>query len=116
MAAPIAQCRPLRILLVEDNPQVAEVAVAIMSEQGHTIIHAETADEALGMLHSGLTFDLAFADLVMPGKHDGLSLALIIRRKWPALPICWRVATARLPTGRPKRALFSFRSPTNLMP
>ena len=23
----------------------------------------------------------------MPGKHDGLSLALIIRRKWPALPI-----------------------------
>ena len=87
MAAPIAQCRPLRILLVEDNPQVAEVAVAIMSEQGHTIIHAETADEALGMLHSGLTFDLAFADLVMPGKHDGLSLALIIRRKWPALPI-----------------------------
>ena len=86
-AAPIPQSRPLRILLVEDNPQVAEVATAILTERGHSIIHAETADEALGMLHSGVTFDLAFSDLVMPGKHDGLGLARIIRRKWPALPI-----------------------------
>ena len=86
-AAPIPQSQPLRILLVEDNPQVAEVATAILTERGHSIIHAETADEALGMLHSGVTFDLAFTDLVMPGKHDGLGLARIIRRKWPALPI-----------------------------
>jgi CheY-like chemotaxis protein len=86
-AVPLPQCQPLRILLVEDNPQVAEVATALLSERGHSVIHAETADEALGLLQSGLIFDLAFTNLVMPGEHDGLDLARINRQKWPALPV-----------------------------
>jgi CheY-like chemotaxis protein len=85
--APVAPPRPLRILLVEDNAQVAEIALALLAEHGHTITHVTTADEALGRLQSGLTFDLVFSDLVMPGTLDGLDLARTIRARWPALPV-----------------------------
>jgi CheY-like chemotaxis protein len=81
------QTQPLRILLVEDNPQVAEVATALLAERCHSVVHAESADEALGVLSSEVRFDLVFTDLVMPGQHDGLDLARIIRHRWPALPV-----------------------------
>jgi PAS domain S-box-containing protein len=85
--APLTECRPLRILLVEDNPQVADVAIALLSEHGHTIIHASSADEALARLHSDLSFDLVFSDMVMPGDLDGLDLAHRIQAQWPRLPV-----------------------------
>jgi PAS domain S-box-containing protein len=82
-----AQSRPLRILLVEDNPQVAEVVTSLLAERGHSVTHAENADEALGMLEAGVTFDLVFSDLVMPGERDGLDLARVVRERWPELPL-----------------------------
>jgi CheY-like chemotaxis protein len=78
------QDHPLRILLVEDNAQVAEVARSLLIEKGHSVVHAETADEALAMLNSGLTFDVVFTDFVMPGERDGLDLARIVHEKWPS--------------------------------
>jgi CheY-like chemotaxis protein len=66
---------------------VAEVATALLTERGHSVIHTETADEALDMLATGVNFDLAFTDLAIPGPHDGLDLSRIIRQKWPALPV-----------------------------
>ncbi|QRM28335.1 PAS domain-containing sensor histidine kinase [Microvirga sp. VF16] len=84
---PAIESRPLRILLVEDNPQVADVAVALLTEHGHAITHASTADEALARLHAEPAFDLVFSDMVMPGDLDGLDLAHRIQAKWPALPV-----------------------------
>jgi CheY-like chemotaxis protein len=81
------ESRPLRILLVEDNPQVADVAIALLTEEGHSVSHIATADEALARLHADPAFDLVFSDLVMPGELDGLDLARRIQTKWPALPI-----------------------------
>jgi PAS domain S-box-containing protein len=81
------QSRPLRILLVEDNHQVAEIATSLLSEKGHSVTHAESADEALGMLDAGLSFDLVFSDLVVPGEQDGLDLARTIRERWSALSV-----------------------------
>ena len=45
--------RPLRILLVEDNREVAEVAKLLLSEGGHAITHADTADKAVAVLSRG---------------------------------------------------------------
>jgi PAS domain S-box-containing protein len=84
---PVIEVRPLRILLVEDNPQVADVAGALLAEHGHSITHASTADEALARLHDDPTFDLVFSDMVMPGELDGLDLARRVQAKWPALPV-----------------------------
>ncbi len=85
------QSRPLRILLVEDNHQVAEIATSLLSEKGHSVTHAESADEALGMLGAGLSFDLVFSDLVVPGEQDGLDLARTVRERW--LPLSVLLAT-----------------------
>jgi PAS domain S-box-containing protein len=84
---PDTECPPLRILLAEDNAQVADVTIALLAEQGHSITHASTADEALARLHADPTFDLVFSDMVMPGDLDGLDLARRIQAKWPALPV-----------------------------
>jgi len=79
--------RALRVLLVEDNAQVAEVAVAVMVERGHTVVSTGSAPEALHVLNSGQPFDLILSDLVMPGGLNGLDLAQRVRNRWPALPV-----------------------------
>jgi CheY-like chemotaxis protein len=85
--APPVEVRPLHILLVEDNAQVAEIAGSMLTERGHTIVRAANADEALECLRQGETFDLVFSDLVMPGKLDGLDLARSVRTNWPSVPV-----------------------------
>jgi PAS domain S-box-containing protein len=79
--------RPLHVLLVEDHCDVAEVARSLLAEQGYEVTHADTADEALRVLESGLVVDLVFSDLVMPGERNGLDLARTVRERWPDLPV-----------------------------
>lgn len=79
----VIDSRPLRILVVEDNPLVADVAISLLTERGHAVTHVGTADEALTRLHADSSFDLVFSDLVMPGDLDGLDLA----RRVQALPV-----------------------------
>jgi CheY-like chemotaxis protein len=78
---------PRHILLVDDNAQVAEVATAILTEQGHQVTYAGNADEALTKLETSQAFDLVFSDLVMPGERNGLDLARTVRERWPTLPV-----------------------------
>jgi CheY-like chemotaxis protein len=77
----------LSVLLVEDNPQVADLGVMLLTEQGHRVILASNADEALQRLRDGLRVDLVVSDLVMPGEIDGLGLAQAVRAKWPSVPV-----------------------------
>jgi CheY-like chemotaxis protein len=84
---PEVSVRPLRVLLVEDNAQVAEVAVSLLMERGHAVTSVGTASEALHLLKAGQPFDLVLSDLVMPGGMSGFELAQRIREGWPALPI-----------------------------
>jgi len=78
---------PLRILLAEDNEQVAEVAASVLTERGHTVVSSADASEALRVLTSGQPFDVILSDLVMPGEMNGLGLARHVRSRWPALPV-----------------------------
>jgi CheY-like chemotaxis protein len=82
-----AAAKPLKILLVEDNAHVADVAAALLTERGHTVVHAVNAEEALQLLDAFADVELVFSDLVMPGKLDGLDLARLVRSTWPSMPI-----------------------------
>jgi signal transduction histidine kinase/ActR/RegA family two-component response regulator len=67
----------LDVLLVEDDPTVAEVLLGLLAGMGHRAKHAPNGLAALVEL-KGARFDVALLDLDLPGM-DGLKLARMIR-------------------------------------
>ncbi len=85
------------ILMVEDQPQVAELGRAMLEDLGYTVEHVDNAARALEVLRGGGQFAMVFTDIVMPGM-TGVALAQTIRREFPNLPVL-------LTTGYSDRAL-----------
>ncbi len=71
--------RPLRILLVEDDPTVAEVIARLLALHGHGVKHAVQGLAALTEFDAA-RYDAALIDLDLPGV-DGLSLARMLRAR-----------------------------------
>ncbi|WP_246191050.1 ATP-binding protein [Pseudoxanthomonas taiwanensis] len=69
--------RSLDLLLVEDDPTVAEVIASLLRAQGHRVAHAAHGLAALADV-AVARFDLTLLDLDLPGL-DGLSLARQLR-------------------------------------
>jgi PAS domain S-box-containing protein len=76
-----------RVMLVEDNPEVAEVAAALLGELGHTTRTITSADAALAALEAGERPDLILTDIVMAGAIDGYELARRVRTRWPHIAV-----------------------------
>ncbi|WP_349655742.1 ATP-binding protein [Xanthomonas sp. 10-10] len=76
---------PLRILLVEDDPTVAEVISGLLIGRGHRVVHAAHGLAALSEAVDG-GFDIALLDLDLPGL-DGFALALQLRRLGHGFPL-----------------------------
>jgi CheY-like chemotaxis protein/anti-sigma regulatory factor (Ser/Thr protein kinase) len=74
------------VLLVEDNPEVANASTGLLEQLGYTVRWAADAPSALLEVEKD-GIDIVFSDIVMPGKMDGVRLAQIIREKHPGLPI-----------------------------
>ncbi len=74
------------LLLVEDDPQVAEMAVAQLAGLGLKTSTAATGDQALALL-ARRRFDLMLSDVVMPGGMTGIELARICAGRWPEMKI-----------------------------
>jgi len=55
-----------RILLVEDEPSVREVATRMLSHLGYQVIAAADGDAALALVESGTAFDAIVSDVIMP--------------------------------------------------
>jgi CheY-like chemotaxis protein len=75
----------LRVLLVEDNPQVREFAEGLLADLGCDVVPAETGEEALDHLDSEKV-DLIVTDVVMPGM-SGVELARLIGKAHPDVPV-----------------------------
>jgi signal transduction histidine kinase len=76
-----------RILFVEDDDLVREAVVRGLEEAGFDVLVAASGDRALAMIEAGLEVDVAFSDIVMPGKISGIDLAGILRERRPGLPV-----------------------------
>ena len=77
-----------RILLVEDNPQVADVTAQMLTAMGFQVEATDRARKALERLDAGTTgIDLLLTDVVMPDGLNGVDLATLIRARFPTLPI-----------------------------
>jgi CheY-like chemotaxis protein len=79
--------RPLSILVVEDNAQIARLAAEILQAHGHRVQVAGDARQALETLAGSEMPDFVFSDLVMPGDMNGFDLAQIVRRDHPMVGV-----------------------------
>ena len=75
--APVNARRELDLLLVEDDPTVAEVMIGLLQAHGHRVVHVGHGLAALGET-TRRRFDVALLDLDLPGL-DGLALARQLR-------------------------------------
>lgn len=75
-----------RILIVEDRPEVAELAQVVLADYGYRTDTALNAAEALAKLKH-TTYDLVFSDLIMPGEMNGAALAREVSRLYPGTRI-----------------------------
>ena len=75
----------LRVLLVEDNPQVRDFAVGLIDDLACEEVTAHCAEAALDRLaEDGI--DLILSDVVMPGM-SGVELAQKVQEDYPTVPI-----------------------------
>jgi CheY-like chemotaxis protein len=73
-------------LVVEDNPDVAEVTRQLIEQLGYTVQTAENAQAALALAER-VPFQIVISDIVMAGGIDGIALAKTLRQRRPDLPI-----------------------------
>ncbi|MFL5338812.1 MAG: response regulator, partial [Gemmataceae bacterium] len=76
---PAAECRPLHVLLAEDNPINQKLAVRLLEKQGHSIVIAVNGRDAVATWERE-PFDLILMDVQMPDV-DGLTAATMIRER-----------------------------------
>ena len=74
------------VLLVEDNPDVAEASAVLLEQLGYEVHRAGDAETALREVEAR-ELDLVVSDIVMAGAMDGLGLARAIRQRHPTLPV-----------------------------
>jgi CheY-like chemotaxis protein len=75
------------ILVVEDDPDVRDMIVGILSDLGYQTLVATNGPEALAILNDGHSVDLLFTDIVMPAGMSGTDLARQASRLRPDLKV-----------------------------
>lgn len=82
------------ILLVEDEWLIRTIMAEELIEAGFDVTSVETGDEAMDLLTEEPGFKILVTDIHMPGKTDGITLARVVRERYPNIPIIYT-------TGRP---------------
>lgn len=73
------------ILIVDDEPGIADALAMVLTEEGHTVLTARHGAEAVAMLTRG-SVDLIVTDVMMP-EIDGLTLVRHLRRRGDRTPV-----------------------------
>lgn len=81
------------VLLVEDDPSIAEIYIRGISQAGFAVHHARNGVEALGMMEFN-TYSLAIVDLMMP-EMDGFELIEALEKRDPNKSMPIMVVTAK---------------------
>ncbi len=77
--------RPLRVLVVDDDPTVRELVIAYLAIDGHTVDAATSGREGLEKFQTG-RYDLVVTDRAMP-EMGGDQMAAAVKRLAPHKPV-----------------------------
>jgi signal transduction histidine kinase/DNA-binding response OmpR family regulator len=75
------------VLVVEDDEQVRDTAVATLTDLGYRVLKASNATSALSVIDSGVPIDVLFTDVVMPGPLRSPELARKARERLPDVAV-----------------------------
>ncbi len=75
------------VLVVEDQPDIGDLAESILNDVGYRVVRAGNGPEAIDILEMGTAIDLLFTDLIMPGGMNGVMLAREAKRQRPRLKV-----------------------------
>jgi DNA-binding NtrC family response regulator len=82
------QPEPHVALIVEDDPDVRELAGALLEETDLDVVEVESAEAALACLQDrGGEVAMMFADVRLPGEMDGVQLAKAACKLWPTIRV-----------------------------
>ena len=76
----------MRILLVEDDAEVARFVTKGLREAGHTVEHSSNGRDGL-FLAASEPFDLLVLDRMLPGGVDGVRLVETLRTQGNRTPV-----------------------------
>jgi len=76
----------LRVLVIDDEPEVRAVLAEMLTASGHRVCQAGGGREGLEVLASTQKVDVVLTDLGMP-EMRGSDVARAIRDRWPLLPV-----------------------------
>src|SRR6201996_741609 len=85
----------MRILVVEDDRDVAGFVVKGLREAGHVVEHADSGRDGLFMAVSE-SFDAIILDRMLPGGVDGLGLLQTLRSQNTPTPVLFLSALAQV--------------------
>ena len=85
----------MRILLIEDEQDMARYLIKGLNEVHHEVVHAEEAQEGLALALNE-NWDLLIADRMLPFEQDGLEIVKKIRNTGKTYPILVLSALASL--------------------
>jgi len=77
----------VRVLLVEDDAAVREIAGGLLRDLGCQVTTAENGASALEALEEGVAFDLLMSDVIMPGGISGVDLARSVSAHRPDMAV-----------------------------
>lgn len=75
------------VLIVEDDPDVRELAARHLQSLGYTVHAAADGPSALAQLSELEKIDLVFSDVVLPGGMNGRELAHEVQKRRPGTPV-----------------------------
>ena len=70
-------------LIVEVDPELRQLASALLEESALDVIACESAEAALSVMQRRDGVVLVFADVKLPGVIDGVDLARLVDMHWP---------------------------------
>jgi PAS domain S-box-containing protein len=83
------------VLVVEDDPDVRDYTVEMVSDLGYSVLSAPDGANALRLLDSHREVSLLFTDVGLPGGMNGRQLAEQALRRQPRLKVLYTTGYAR---------------------
>jgi len=76
----------LRILLVDDYPQIRESISNVLVAEGHEVIEAVNTEDALEKISNAHTFDVIISDYNMPPGKNGSEIYFQLKKRGLRIP------------------------------